>query len=231
MAFYDNLGKRIQQTGQGALDWTRRNTEVTRLNGIISGLEKEITSHYTEIGRLYYQKHAGDEQDPDLVAHFQSISDNLKTIEDCKNQISELKGYRKCVKCGKEISGTAVFCNYCGARQIPEYTASPSGRTCPNCGAPLEDDQVFCIECGTRVQVSEPEPAPEPELEPVPDPEPEPESEPEPDPNPEPTSAPEPESAPAPEAEAETMRFCVHCGSPLEEGDLFCQNCGQKVEN
>ena len=26
-------------------------------------------------------------------------------------------------------------------------------------------------------------------------------------------------------------RFCIHCGSPLEVGDVFCCECGSKIEN
>lgn len=28
-----------------------------------------------------------------------------------------------------------------------------------------------------------------------------------------------------------TPRFCIHCGAPLEDGDIFCCECGTKIEN
>ncbi len=156
MAFYDGLGKKIQQTGQGAIDKTKKGAETVKHNSAISNLEREISQEYTEIGRLYYQQHADEPQDADMAPHFQTISDKMAEIEEHRAQVDELKGMRKCTNCGAMISGTATFCNYCGARQVPEYTAQsesePAAGFCPNCGAALEEGQMFCTECGTRIE-------------------------------------------------------------------------------
>ncbi len=162
MAFYEGLGKKIQQTGQGAVDKTKKSAETVKLNSAISNLEREIEKEYTELGRKYYQKHAKDEQDPDLVPHFKKISDNLEEIQKNRDQIDEIKGMQKCPNCGRSISGTMVFCKYCGARLVPEYTESEessaeesaaAGATfCPGCGAKLDPGAAFCASCGMKIE-------------------------------------------------------------------------------
>ncbi len=154
MAFYEGLGKRIQQTGQGAIDRTRKTAEVSRLNSSISSLEKEMRDDYEELGRAYYEKYAASgTDDPDMIPYFQDLDGKMEQLEVYKEQIRNLKGIRKCVNCGMEISADATFCNYCGTRQPP--VAAPTSnvrRVCPNCGAQLEDGQIFCTVCGTNVE-------------------------------------------------------------------------------
>ncbi len=155
MAFYDGWGKKIQQTGQGAVDRTKRGAEVMRLNGSINSLEKEINLTYTDLGKAYYEKYASDIDDEDMIPYFQKIEGCLSQIRDYKDQINTLKGKTKCVNCGREISATAAFCNYCGAQQVPDAEVGEGTRICPNCGQVLQEDQLFCTNCGQRVEIEE----------------------------------------------------------------------------
>lgn len=83
---------------------------------------------------------------------------------------------------------------------------------CPNCGAEVPKDSAFCSSCGTPVPKQD-VPAAEAEV----------------------VSAPEaaPVEAPveeAPAVEAPVEKKCPSCGATLEDGALFCTNCGTKVE-
>ena len=79
---------------------------------------------------------------------------------------------------------------------------------CPNCGAEVPKDSAFCSSCGTPVPKQEtPVDVPAAEAEVV--------------------SA--PEAAPVAE-EAPVEKKCPSCGATLEDGALFCTNCGTKVE-
>ncbi len=154
MAFYDGWGKKIQQTGQEALDRTKKGAEITRLNSSINGIEKEAAKKYEELGKAYYAKHAADDTyDPDMESYFQDIDESMDQIEGYRDQIRTLKGLRKCPECGQEVSATAQYCNFCGAKLEPVVTETPAeGRVCPNCGAPIDDNQAFCTVCGTNVE-------------------------------------------------------------------------------
>ncbi len=169
MAFYDGLGKKIQQTGQGAIDKTKKSAETVKLNSTINNLDREIKEEYTEIGRIYYQKHANDEQDPDLIPHFQKVSDNLAEIQGNRDQIDALKGLQKCPSCGMTISEDMTFCKYCGAKLVPEFTSegqpaveeaaaaeaepepAPEAAT-ENEAEPAAETPAFCAHCGAKLE-------------------------------------------------------------------------------
>ena len=106
----------------------------------------------------------------------------------------------RCIRCGKEIQGTAQFCDECAAIQAeatsfqqpsqPQQTwgttpqqAAPTVSAptkCPSCGADLPTDATFCGVCGTQISRAAP------------------------------TS-------------------CTNCGAALAPGTAFCANCGTHV--
>lgn len=162
MAFYDNFGKKLSQTKDEAAKKARNFSEITRLNSAVSELEREITSAYTEIGRICYQKYAEmpENTDAEYLPHLRKISDNMAQAERHHQRIMELKGLKKCSKCGREISVNTAFCNFCGERQIPEVKFEEGAPRCPKCGAEYAPGQIFCMSCGNRLQ--EPAEAAEP---------------------------------------------------------------------
>lgn len=127
---------------------------------------------------------------------------------------------------------------------VAEVPAATPGQFCPNCGSPMNARDVFCQECGFKQMekidappVTEPEPvvvAPPPIVEEVVAPEP-PQPKPEVVAEPAPAEAelppPPPPPVPKPVAEvpaAAPGQFCPNCGSPMNAGDMFCQECGFK---
>lgn len=54
MAFFEQLGKRLSDAGQGVAQQTKNFADVTRLNGAISDKERRITQLYQSIGQTYY---------------------------------------------------------------------------------------------------------------------------------------------------------------------------------
>lgn len=156
MAFYDELGKKIHKTGQGALEKTKSATETVRLNSAISDLEKEIAATFTELGKAYYNSNAQNPQN-DLIQYFQMIENKSVQIKEYRDQICALKGMTKCTHCGKEIDINAVYCGFCGNRQIEETAVPQAGQHCSYCGQPLDEGVRFCTECGRRVEVLMPE--------------------------------------------------------------------------
>ena len=51
---------------------------------------------------------------------------------------------KQCIKCGRELTDNARFCNACGAKQVQEP------KKCFKCGADLVEGSAFCSKCGTR---------------------------------------------------------------------------------
>lgn len=152
MAFYDELGKKISKTGQGAIQKTKEFAEITRLNSSISELEKGIVATYTEIGRSYFQKYAQALPDEEFAVLFNRIEESMRQIEANKNQIRILKGVVPCPNCGMDVDANAAFCKSCGSRLIPVAQMTYSGNVCSECGSPVEEGQLFCTRCGHKME-------------------------------------------------------------------------------
>lgn len=77
---------------------------------------------------------------------FQSCSELRKAIEE------EEVSTKKCCNCKKEISATAMFCQFCGASQA--QAPKPEPIKCPKCGKVHSGKPTFCDNCGhTLVQI------------------------------------------------------------------------------
>ena len=152
MAFFDELGKKITETGQGVVKKTKDTAEIVKLKGMVSDEEKKINSTYKEIGKLYYEKYSNQSEN-----EFETLTE---TITEAKNKISnysevitKLKGFVNCPNCGKEVAYDAVFCSSCGFSMNKANTESTL--KCHNCNAPIGVGDSFCVQCGTPVTKAE----------------------------------------------------------------------------
>lgn len=63
MAFFDEVGKKIASTSQGAVQKTKIIAETVKLNSMISNEERNINNAYLQVGKLYYETYgAGPDQ-------------------------------------------------------------------------------------------------------------------------------------------------------------------------
>lgn len=149
MAFFDDLGKKLSQAGQTAVQKTKEVTDIARTNAAIGEQEKRIAEIYSEIGKLYVMKYpsGGDEE-------FQVLLERLRDAEnkiiEFRKQIQEIKGVVRCEKCGAEVAGNSAFCNSCGAKMTvtPISVADIDSVICPSCGASVDKSSRFCTSCG-----------------------------------------------------------------------------------
>ncbi|MBD5558899.1 MAG: zinc ribbon domain-containing protein [Clostridia bacterium] len=98
---------------------------ILRLETEIKQLQGDIDKWCGEIGRQYAAKYAGD-YGGEFGSYLEQISRNKDKIKSLEDQISAIKGTRKCSKCGAEIDIDAAFCVKCGTKQAP---AAARGRT------------------------------------------------------------------------------------------------------
>lgn len=155
MAFFDQLGQKLTQTSQGAVKKTKDMAEVVRLNSAISEEAKKIEAAYREIGKLYYE-HCADQDDPVFQTAVAEARRAETSIREMRDTISRLKGVQACPNCGTELSAGTVFCPNCGAKQ-PDPPAPPAepvqetAAVCPNCGTEMSAGMSFCTSCGARL--------------------------------------------------------------------------------
>lgn len=207
MAFFDDLGKKLSNAGQKAVQKTKDMTDVVKLNGLISGEEKEINEYCHRIGKLYITLHSQDyeKEFSELVT---SVLECQKKIDEYNQQIKDIKGILICEKCGAEIAGDAVYCNSCGTavkRQQSPVPESSDTVKCRTCGNTVNKNAAFCTFCGTST-VQQTAAAPAPAV----------------------TPAPAPTSAAVPTADV-NKATCPICGAPVDKGMSFCVFCGAAI--
>lgn len=151
MAFFDEIGKKISQTGQMAVQKTKDMADVARLNSNITEEEKKINNAYFQIGQLYVSKHKSDADDEFKVLIEQLIESQNK-IEELRKQIQDIKGVKRCQTCGAEIPENATFCSFCGAGIVQQKTVDANSLIkCTKCGNMVEKGMKFCTFCGNEI--------------------------------------------------------------------------------
>lgn len=151
MAFFDDLGKKLSQAGQTAVQKTREMTEISRLNGAIAEQERKLSDTYIEIGKLYVLMHEED-YDSKFSVMINLLKESEQKIKDFRQQIQNIKGVAHCEKCGAEIGNNVAFCSFCGTRQ-PQYLYDGTAPLvkCEKCGAMVDATAKFCVSCGQPI--------------------------------------------------------------------------------
>lgn len=169
MAFFNNVGKVLTETGQGAVRKTKDLTETVRLNGAISEEEEKINALYSQIGEALYanmeriEKKAlisyinwkangaegsveGEEEicravleKQDYLTAVVEIRSRKEIIADYQEQIRILKGIGKCPNCGADVAAGAAFCSNCGSPVSDAQTEKES-----------EQKEDVCPVCGAK---------------------------------------------------------------------------------
>ena len=118
MAFFDELGKALSDTGKVVVGKTKDITGALQLKAKVSQEKDRVNQAYIELGKAFYDilKMAPEEK---YEAQVKTVSEGLAQIEDLENQIMELEGTRICAECGAKIARGGKFCSKCGA-PLPE---------------------------------------------------------------------------------------------------------------
>lgn len=205
MAFFEDLGKKISQTSQDAVQKAKDTAEILKLNGMISEEEKKIKAKYAEIGKKYFDIYAEscDAYFADMINEIKEAQNNINTYNE---HIKQLKGITKCPDCGADVASGDAFCTNCGRKITVEVAAQ---KLCTACGNDVSNS-VFCTKCGKKVDADAPASAVAP-VQYVPD---------------SISVQSVPNAAPTVQP---TATICSNCGAVLAPGILFCTSCGCKA--
>jgi ribosomal protein L40E len=154
VAFFEDLGKKVSQTGQDAVRKTKIMAETSKLNSRISAEKRVIGENYLRIGEKYFELFC-DSPDENLAGFVAAIQEAQQRITDLEDQIKKLKSIGSCPNCGAELKDGALFCTVCGTKLTPppaEPAPQPAPMVCRNCGAVLPDGSLFCSNCGTKAE-------------------------------------------------------------------------------
>ncbi len=139
MDFFNKVGSTISSKSKDVTKKAKELAEISKLTGQIAMKEESIKGTYIELGKYVYENQKEDA--PEEVAEkFAVIDAAVEEIESLKREVRKLKGRQECPDCGKEVSYTAAFCQYCGAKlpepapeevvdegEVTEVTEEPAG--------------------------------------------------------------------------------------------------------
>lgn len=149
MAFWDDLEKKATDATTNVMSRVKGVSDTTRLNSMVTEEEKRIRDIYFKIGQTYVALH-GQENDAAFVNLLNALKASQLKVEQYKQEIMDIKGVRRCEKCGAEVQNGAAFCMSCGT-PLPRIQPQPVNvrKTCKKCGANLAPGARFCTNCGT----------------------------------------------------------------------------------
>lgn len=150
MSFFDEVGKKITDVGQGTIQKTKNMADVAKLNSQITDEEQKIKSSCEQIGRIYVQKYRHN-PDPDLEAYVKAVVLSEQKIAESNHLIQSIKGMVACSKCGAMVDKDAAFCPSCGNAMPVKDKPIVAAAFCTACGAAIVPGQKFCVSCGTPI--------------------------------------------------------------------------------
>lgn len=153
MSFFENLGKKISQAGESAVEKTKQMTEIARLNGKIDDVQKNLDKLYKQIGEIYAEKYA-DIAPEDLVDYISQVKNYQTELDSLGKDLNLVKGFVKCDNCGSLIKIGDAFCGKCGeaAPVVERPVKEDETAKCPKCGKELDEDAKFCPDCGANIE-------------------------------------------------------------------------------
>lgn len=113
MGFFDELQGKLVKGSKAVAVKGKEVADITKLKVQISAEERKLDETYAKIGKAFYEANPGSQT---YAEEFEQISTSLKTIAECKAEISKRKGVAVCSECGAENPVGASFCNVCGAK-------------------------------------------------------------------------------------------------------------------
>ena len=156
MAFFDQLGAKIQSGAASVKDKANNFAEVQNLKGQISSCEQQLKDIYIEIGKAYYAATDNDTVDGEMKEKFTKVKEAEEAIAHLQSKLREVKGTLVCGKCGAEVPAGTVFCSKCGSKidepQVDAASANAAEKPCPSCGKPVKAGAAFCASCGAKIE-------------------------------------------------------------------------------
>lgn len=157
---FDDLSKKITQTGQDAAQKAKDLAEITRINMQVDAQQKAVNEFCMHLGSKYFELYS-DNPDEHLADICAKIKTAVDLIAELKGQIENIKRRKNmsvqtsgetCPNCGNPIAEGAAFCGGCGWKvERSPKSETQDRKICPNCGGALPADSLFCSNCGQKV--------------------------------------------------------------------------------
>lgn len=138
---FENLGKKLSETGKAIGDKTKQVSEATQLSYKISVAEREKETLFAVLGKSVYEQARSDSLSP-YFGKCEEISAKQDEIDEMKKKLDVLKGIVICQSCGAECGKDNDFCGKCGAKlekPIDPPISTETQNTAPEEEQPADD--------------------------------------------------------------------------------------------
>jgi len=122
MAFFEELGKTISDTGKEVATKAKALTETIQLKTQISVEKTKLEEAYAVIGKQFYE--ANKEPDEAYAKAYEAVRASRERIAALEIELSQSEGTRICAECGAKVPKSSLFCGKCGA-PVKEAAADP----------------------------------------------------------------------------------------------------------
>lgn len=113
MSFFENLGKKITQVGEGAVEKTKQVTEIAKLSMKLDEEQRKLDKLYKQLGEAY-SKAEITEVPAEFITYIDDINSSRNRISEIQNELDILKGHTRCPKCLAYVKKEDSFCAKCG---------------------------------------------------------------------------------------------------------------------
>ncbi len=146
MDFFNKIGDKLVSAGKEVSDRAKDVSDSTKLQYDIHTKKQEVSELYKALGKKYYNENK-DSEDEDIVA----IRDALAEIADMEKKYADIRGGKRCQKCGAVVPLGSGYCNKCGTKldeSIFEEEDEPKAKAEPESEADSEakDDSDSKVE-------------------------------------------------------------------------------------
>ena len=115
MAFFEKLSETVTNTGVAVGGKAKELTEIAKIKNAIATEERKIKEQYEEIGKLYVEKYAENE-DALFQENIKKIKESKRKIEEKNLELNKVKQVKVCPACGAKVSEESAFCSNCGTK-------------------------------------------------------------------------------------------------------------------
>ncbi len=126
MAFLEELGKTLTDTGKEVATKAKALTETLQLKTQINGEKTKLEEAYAVIGKLYYENNSEPEEA--YVKAYEAVKASRERIAALEIELTQSEGTRICAECGAKVPKDSVYCGKCGA-PVKEAAAEPEEET------------------------------------------------------------------------------------------------------
>lgn len=113
MAFLEELGKTLTDTGKEVATKAKALTETIQLKTQISTEKTKLEEAYAVIGRLYYESNREPEEE--FSKAYEAVKASRERIAALEIELTQSEGSKICAVCGAKVSKDSLYCGKCGA--------------------------------------------------------------------------------------------------------------------